>query len=280
MATDSARQAVFQTAELLEQIVSFLPFESLWKCQRVSKQFQHLVAQSSMIQTSLWLRPGNTPRQEWRIIHLQCQKTLQLKTCFQRVTPRTPPPVAHHVPGSLTPARLCPLLHISGVWKGQAHNSAERLHRRPGEQVTFVFTPRIDISQLASWKDMYISDPPCFEANVSLRLAWREKNLPPNTTNTTVTMIRDEAWIEITRRISKPEGLKVGDLLRMPFEMPGPVRWYSSWRYRQREIKRPMGILAKLVKEMGEAPVMEGERNFVLLIGMAVPGQEEWEAMG
>lgn len=65
MTTDAARKAVFNTNELLELILVFLPPKSLFGVQRVSKQFQAIIATSVPIQEKMFLRLRNTPEQGW-----------------------------------------------------------------------------------------------------------------------------------------------------------------------------------------------------------------------
>jgi hypothetical protein len=50
MTTDAARKAVFNTSELLESILVCLPPKTLFGVQRVSKQFQAIIATSVPIQ--------------------------------------------------------------------------------------------------------------------------------------------------------------------------------------------------------------------------------------
>lgn len=60
MTTDAARKAVFDTPELLENIVSFLPYtEILTKVQRLSRQWKDVVDSSPIIKNKLWMRVPN-----------------------------------------------------------------------------------------------------------------------------------------------------------------------------------------------------------------------------
>jgi hypothetical protein len=55
MATDASRKAVFNTTELLEKIISFLPpFEILTTAQRVSSGWKDTIAASPTVQTLVW----------------------------------------------------------------------------------------------------------------------------------------------------------------------------------------------------------------------------------
>lgn len=61
MATDAARKAVFNTPELLENIISFLPQSDILKAQRLSRRWNTAISSSPSIQIKLWLRPRNPP---------------------------------------------------------------------------------------------------------------------------------------------------------------------------------------------------------------------------
>ena len=67
MTTDAARRAVFETAELLENIIMQLPPRKIFVIQRVCKQFRDIVATSVKLQQRLFLRSDGTEAQEWRV---------------------------------------------------------------------------------------------------------------------------------------------------------------------------------------------------------------------
>lgn len=55
MTTDAARKAVFNTPELLENIISFLPYgDVLTKVKRLSRQWKEVVDSSPTIKNKLW----------------------------------------------------------------------------------------------------------------------------------------------------------------------------------------------------------------------------------
>lgn len=62
MTTDAARKAVFDTPELLENIISFLPpRDILTKVQRLSRQWKTAVESSPAIRNKLWITSCKTP---------------------------------------------------------------------------------------------------------------------------------------------------------------------------------------------------------------------------
>jgi hypothetical protein len=65
MTTDGPRQAVFKTAELLENILLHLPAMNIFGVQRVSRQFRDIVATSIAIRQKLFLKSSGERRQTW-----------------------------------------------------------------------------------------------------------------------------------------------------------------------------------------------------------------------
>lgn len=61
MTTDAARRAVFDTPELLENVISFLPvIDILTNVQRVSRAWNTVIKTSHTLQTKMWLRSRET----------------------------------------------------------------------------------------------------------------------------------------------------------------------------------------------------------------------------
>ncbi|RMY57543.1 hypothetical protein D0863_12594 [Hortaea werneckii] len=67
MTTDAARRAVFETAELLENVFIQLPPRKIFVIQRVCKQFRDVMATSVKLQQRLFLRSDGPEAQEWRV---------------------------------------------------------------------------------------------------------------------------------------------------------------------------------------------------------------------
>jgi hypothetical protein len=63
MTTDAARKAVFNTPELLESIISFVPStDILTKVQRLSRQWKDAVESSPVVKNKLWMKCVNATR--------------------------------------------------------------------------------------------------------------------------------------------------------------------------------------------------------------------------
>lgn len=63
MTTRAARNAVFDTVELLEATLSMLPYKDLYLAQRVSKQWQSAIATSATLQREMFLKAPPQPHE-------------------------------------------------------------------------------------------------------------------------------------------------------------------------------------------------------------------------
>ena len=70
MTTNAARQAVFGTSELLEQIILYLPMKTIFGIQRVCQKFRNVIATSPEIQTKMFLRRERTCRRRRGCLNL------------------------------------------------------------------------------------------------------------------------------------------------------------------------------------------------------------------
>ncbi|KAK5733663.1 hypothetical protein LTR17_009516 [Elasticomyces elasticus] len=69
---DGPRNAVLGTAELLEQILMFVPPSTVFGVQRVCRQFRDILATSAALQGKLWLRVPNPRSDEiWTVVQLE-----------------------------------------------------------------------------------------------------------------------------------------------------------------------------------------------------------------
>lgn len=166
MTTDAARKAVFNTPELLENIISFVsPTDILTKVQRLSRQWKDAVDSSRVIKTQLWLRvPNVTPTQPSNFTEMDEQSvpawffwgTLGMPIYSHAVAVN--PVVLKGVQGSLKiyldeelqhgPLEKSndDLLHSKVVDFGHDELS--------GQSSGSALGPR------GSWRDMYLTDPP------------------------------------------------------------------------------------------------------------------------
>ncbi|KAK3649718.1 hypothetical protein LTR22_012843 [Elasticomyces elasticus] len=72
MTTDGPRQAVFATAELIENILMHAPVRSIFAIQRVAQQFRDIVVGSVSLQQRMFLRPQKSVLAEtWTLVQKQ-----------------------------------------------------------------------------------------------------------------------------------------------------------------------------------------------------------------
>jgi len=64
---NSARKAVFETTELLERILLFLPGLDTVRSQRVCKHFQKVIAQCPDVPEKIWMRPSKDENPIWEV---------------------------------------------------------------------------------------------------------------------------------------------------------------------------------------------------------------------
>jgi hypothetical protein len=160
MTTDAARKAVFNTSELLESILVCLPPKTLFGVQRVSKQFQAIIATSVPIQEKLFLRVRNEPQASWVL------KEQATASGFKRyfVESASDPPDQN----SRVPTNLNPFLRIRN---GSINTCAGRIHGKlAAEQVILEFDQPVSLTMLReggpSLLNTYLSDPPSEDIKV------------------------------------------------------------------------------------------------------------------
>jgi len=74
MTTDDPRRAVFDTTELLESVLNFLPYKTLFVSQRVSRQFRDVITNSVRLQQQMGLRLSGAAKELWTIETVQNPK--------------------------------------------------------------------------------------------------------------------------------------------------------------------------------------------------------------
>jgi hypothetical protein len=147
--TDTACKAVFDTAELLENILIHLPSREIFKVQRVSRRFKDTTVNSMLLQQKMFLRPRDQPTTFWRLLrtpHLITQKKLHRYV--------------------VTPVTLSPFLKSWGY--DEVEENGKTVAKFPIDPLTGQPQPfNMDSSIL----DTYFSDPPC--RNLRLHLDYR-----------------------------------------------------------------------------------------------------------
>jgi hypothetical protein len=143
--SNAAQTAVFQTLELLELILSNLPFPSLAACQNLNRHFSLSIRNSSLLCLTL------------------SRETVQTETL--RYLPTPGGAFGYSLGPEITSRKLCPLLSFKGP---------KRLWRLPPD--CFPEVPaRLDIEEYladeACWGNVYLTNPPVAEAWICI--LWR-----------------------------------------------------------------------------------------------------------
>lgn len=269
MATNNARQAVLQTAELLEQILIGLDFFDVWRCQRVCKQFQGVIQQSGKLQEMMMLRLANGPREIWERYFKPSSEDTRWKASFRILRgseAQSLLPTYGAKPTRLIPAKLCPVLQLSHLGWSELPDCATRLQHRSGESVMFDTWPGLDSP--ASWKELFVTDPPCTKASVTLELSIGSLDLFQG------------GRIGVVRTVEAAEGLKVGHLVERPFlEMAGEVSWSLKGQSGWKHYKYPARLLKRFEDRLKAKAAVSRARTVVHLEGIVIPTEVEWQAV-
>jgi hypothetical protein len=161
---------VFDTVELLEGVLSHLPFKELFVLQRVSKQWGTTIAASPQLQEKMFLRlRSNVPKETWFI------DSLDEPSPFGRMEPhasyilrtrelgfrlaKTPSSEAKRL---YTPITLSPALQIL---RSCLKTPQRVLGSRERASIS---VRRAELDEHSSLCEMYLSDPPCCKVRLSL----------------------------------------------------------------------------------------------------------------
>ncbi|KAI7180984.1 hypothetical protein KC316_g8534 [Hortaea werneckii] len=196
MTTDAARRAVFETAELLENIFIQLPPRKIFVFQRVCKQFRDIVATSVKLQQRLFLHSDGTEAQEWRVAakdDADSSNSDWVRTCRFIKSTEIPEP-DEDVGETFKPVRLGHALKVEELECGK---SASFAYPFPHQWVDF----RQDMYCVgeSSLAKTYLTHPPTQDVILDVRLR-----------NKSDDHMRYEGEVEV----SNPDGLKVADILQ------------------------------------------------------------------
>lgn len=178
------RQRTFNTPELLQNILLYLPTKELYIVRRVSKQFKEAISECSPIRDKMFLNRSISPHETWKIVkgghhgthfqsvgHWLFMQNSQTPEgpMFRVLGPKEPRPRC-----TFTPAVLHPVF-LNGPWGREARIEALR-SAPPGwlhgiqRWVSAVMMPATFESSAVVAKgvllDAFTSDPRCFVADV------------------------------------------------------------------------------------------------------------------
>jgi hypothetical protein len=191
MTLDSSRRAVFDTNELLEHILSYLPFNQLFVLQSVSKQWRGVITSSPGLQEKMHLRPhSTTPEETWILENYDYHGPLVNLSMYKMAVDRAGAPRFRRNDGiktmlgkSLVPLTLNPMLSLAdphpivdnGMGRVLLRDNTgvgrmpaiERSCLSFSDTVSICLRPG-DIRQNCSMRNLCLSDPPSRVAEVKL----------------------------------------------------------------------------------------------------------------
>lgn len=199
MGLDAPRRAVFNTAELLEIILLFLPARSVYSACRVSQQWNALVRTSIAIQQKLLIKPS-TPKQAWQVSNHDCS-----------VVPAQTPPLLEsntdtETPVVANPVIINPLLAARYESLG-CHTSLWPIWDAANLTISDKTMNKMNLGRPARSSLLsQLTDPPCQKVVIKRRWQSKEKVEPGGRE------IRDTGYMRWAVQKSAEDGVTFGDL--------------------------------------------------------------------
>lgn len=209
----AASAQVWNTTELLEHIISYLPGKSIVVVSGVNKMAYNCVANSSLAQSKLFMRPSGREEDRWMYCEFYHPHALRsqgerqivaqafepLKGALHKLRTRKPDVAGR----SVSAVSLCPLLELEDF---QETTALGRLKRR-GWQVE----ERLDLIGLPAentrYASMILTDPPV--SGLSIELTYKNSSWP-------LLMIKAKRYVR-----SKGGPHIIGAVLRSACSQPG-----------------------------------------------------------
>jgi hypothetical protein len=204
--SDSISHRVFETEELLENILSFLPANNIFTVQRVSKHWKAAIASSPSIQRKLFLRSTSKKPETWLDTSVKADKTKH-----RRIAASLIPFLRNRHRCVYLPVVLTPLVEIGRC------NTANRAIIYFDTRTSAV---ALNDQHISLW-DTLVCDPPCHRAEVSVRI-WIADEYSAARNRSKMKYL----W-EADLNVRSDTGLKMGDLVKAALEARGEV-WLRS----------------------------------------------------
>jgi hypothetical protein len=236
------KKKVFETYELTEHILFFLPPRDIFVCQRISKAFKTVIDDSHKLQELMFLRLSRAPRQTWQLEGLDTK----INGHGEGITSVDPaagaallklprvhvPQVQHSVKPhlTLTPAYMMPVLLRSLVFNDRERNP-NTMSRNRSDYIMLIPDLCIlcgsikgknilrDFKQDWSLLDTYLTDPPCRQAWIT----YRALRVPSR-----ISRIEFSGLLEVETDITK------GHVLNAPYTVRGVAEFervvLTEWR--------------------------------------------------
>lgn len=172
MKIDGPRQAVFNTAELLEAILLEIPMKQLFTIRRVSKQFRDTVNSSVRLQEEMFLRPRKTDKEFWTLRTLQPYPDGFRKSQMECEFVPSSELVTNQVANAerMQPVRCNPMVceHRNGSMRTPVRTLYSQY-----EVIDLSLKPLLIHPDMCP--EMYLTDPPCTETFVELEIPIKTK---------------------------------------------------------------------------------------------------------
>ncbi|EME84714.1 uncharacterized protein MYCFIDRAFT_195697 [Pseudocercospora fijiensis CIRAD86] len=213
-----ARNAVFATTELLENILLHLPSKAIAKSQMVCRKFRDVVEESPLLQIQIFNQPvpeARHNRTPWAVRISRTQTSRRRAPCTPRYDHRLQLVLVREKPVTgLGLAYIC-YKEVEMNWAifkrrdhpaGWSYRRLHDLEHHRGEEVTFTPESTHSLSrslhgEVQSWERSYLCNPPCTRASISIVI-----KIGPRKALEQV-KLRVDAWAE------RKEGLTFGYLL-------------------------------------------------------------------
>ncbi|CAK1360637.1 unnamed protein product [Cercospora beticola] len=282
MKLDSVRQAVFTTAELLENIILLLPVRSIYSAYRVCNQWKALVDTSKAVKEKLFLLPS-TPKQKWKFekkpfsgwMGIDSIK-VSLASDDMALSKILAPLYQRDFPIVLEPVKLHPLLTPVDDCEFMNHrllgNGAETAKLSAGKNgrtlAAFLNTPSTTPAALLKSNpvlDAPITDPPCkfVKVNQTWTVSWRRDQ----------TRSQGSSVGRIEHAIGSDMGITLRDVIA---SLHQPGKCYGSsipWGYNQ-----PRATLEEAFRGFTEYELVRVNDHITIhMPSQVVPSQEEWQ---
>jgi hypothetical protein len=213
-----ARQAVLNTTELLENILSYLPFQDLFVLQRVSRQLGAAITAAPGLQQKMFLRPQSaTLKETWA---LEGDEKLGMNNRhhrgslkFRRVDNSQTTVDSRYHPR--IPITLNPALAILGLLNLDAR-AVERAFVS-GREIVRVLCHPAAVREHSSFLNMLVSDPPCRVAGGAVSVKFDQDH--GNDRASGHTRLAAKMKESGRYRVESNTGLTIGDCLRAAFEV-------------------------------------------------------------
>ncbi|CZT14202.1 uncharacterized protein RCC_00176 [Ramularia collo-cygni] len=157
----SCAEKVLTTYELLENILIHLPMHNIFTCQRVSRQWQSIIQRSVRLREAMFLTSSSTP--------LRPEDTVYNRTvlcCWNRgqTLYRAEEALTFNPAASVGVAFCIPRQSLLKKPFG-----AFRFHLHHYPRLTIEALPEIAQGERASWKDMFLTEPPVIAIDFMFR---------------------------------------------------------------------------------------------------------------